>query len=95
MTEQTGEIALSIVIPVYNGAKTIGPLVDALSLLEVEGGHEIIFGRHGLALSQLPTSIGPASNDSLPTSSDAGRLQQLLDYRSLHDNSITSRVCEL
>jgi glycosyltransferase involved in cell wall biosynthesis len=34
--------ALSIVVPVYNGADSIGELVDALEVLEVPGGHEII-----------------------------------------------------
>ena len=34
--------ALSIVIPVYNGADSLGELVDALEALEVPGGHEII-----------------------------------------------------
>jgi glycosyltransferase involved in cell wall biosynthesis len=34
--------ALSIVVPVYNGADSIGELVDALEALEVPGGHEII-----------------------------------------------------
>ena len=34
--------ALSIVIPVYNGARSIGPLVAALAGLEVPGGHEIV-----------------------------------------------------
>jgi undecaprenyl-phosphate 4-deoxy-4-formamido-L-arabinose transferase len=33
---------LSIVVPVYNGAKTVRELVDALSDLGVEGGHEIV-----------------------------------------------------
>jgi glycosyltransferase involved in cell wall biosynthesis len=33
---------LSIVVPVYNGAKTVGELVDALSDLGVDGGHEIV-----------------------------------------------------
>ena len=33
---------LSIVVPVYNGAKTVGELVDALADLDVEGGHEIV-----------------------------------------------------
>jgi undecaprenyl-phosphate 4-deoxy-4-formamido-L-arabinose transferase len=35
-------LALSIVIPVYNGAASIGELVEALQSLEVPGGHEII-----------------------------------------------------
>ncbi len=34
--------ALSIVIPVYNGADSLGELVEALEALEVPGGHEII-----------------------------------------------------
>ena len=33
---------LSIVVPVYNGARTVGELVEALSDLVVPGGHEII-----------------------------------------------------
>ncbi len=39
--------ALSIVIPVYNGAATIGTLVDALAELQVEGGHEIVLVNDG------------------------------------------------
>jgi glycosyltransferase involved in cell wall biosynthesis len=34
--------ALSIVVPVYNGADSVGELVDALGALDVPGGHEII-----------------------------------------------------
>jgi glycosyltransferase involved in cell wall biosynthesis len=36
------DCALSIVIPVYNGAASIGELVAALELLAVPGGHEIV-----------------------------------------------------
>jgi len=39
--------ALSVVIPVYNGAATIGELVSALSSLEVEGGLEIVLVNDG------------------------------------------------
>lgn len=35
-------LALSIVIPVYNGAGSIGELVEALQSLNVPGGHEIV-----------------------------------------------------
>jgi glycosyltransferase involved in cell wall biosynthesis len=35
-------LALSIVIPVYNGARSVGELVAALEALEVPGGHEIV-----------------------------------------------------
>jgi glycosyltransferase involved in cell wall biosynthesis len=34
--------SLSIVVPVYNGATTIGELVDALRALDIEGGLEIV-----------------------------------------------------
>jgi len=39
--------ALSIVVPVYNGAATIGLLVEALSALEVPGGLEIVLVNDG------------------------------------------------
>ena len=35
-------VALSIVIPVYNGADSVGELVEALQSLIVPGGHEIV-----------------------------------------------------
>ena len=38
----TSSPALSIVIPVYNGAGSIGELVAALEGLDVPGGHEIV-----------------------------------------------------
>ncbi|MEI6127465.1 MAG: glycosyltransferase family 2 protein [Pseudomonadota bacterium] len=41
------DYALSIVIPVYNSAATIGRLVDVLATLVVEGGHEIILVNDG------------------------------------------------
>jgi len=40
MSEPT--LALSIVIPVYNGATSVGELVAALEGLEAPGGHEIV-----------------------------------------------------
>jgi glycosyltransferase involved in cell wall biosynthesis len=40
-------VALSIVIPIYGGARTIGPLVASLSRLCVEGGLEIILVNDG------------------------------------------------
>jgi undecaprenyl-phosphate 4-deoxy-4-formamido-L-arabinose transferase len=39
--------ALSIVIPVYNGAKSITELVHALETLDIEGGHEIVLVNDG------------------------------------------------
>lgn len=39
--------SLSIVIPVYNSAKTIGKLINELAKLSIEGGHEIILVNDG------------------------------------------------
>lgn len=39
--------ALSFVIPLYNSAETIGPLVRAIEGLAVEGGHEIVLVNDG------------------------------------------------
>ena len=39
--------ALSIVIPVYNGASSIAELVGALEELSIEGGHEIVLVNDG------------------------------------------------
>lgn len=41
------EFALSIVVPVYNGASSIGVLVDALAQLDVEGGLEVVLVNDG------------------------------------------------
>lgn len=41
------DFTLSIVIPVYNGAKTIGELVGALAALSIKGGHEIVLVNDG------------------------------------------------
>ena len=42
-----GRPALSIVIPVYNGADSIGELVAALEELRIAGGHEIVLVNDG------------------------------------------------
>jgi glycosyltransferase involved in cell wall biosynthesis len=40
-------LALSIVIPVYNGADSVGELVAALEALQIAGGHEIVLVNDG------------------------------------------------
>jgi glycosyltransferase involved in cell wall biosynthesis len=40
-------VALSIVIPVYRGASSIGELVGALEALQIPGGHEIVLVNDG------------------------------------------------
>jgi glycosyltransferase involved in cell wall biosynthesis len=47
MTEPTSLPALSIVIPVYNGAASITELVAALEALDIAGGHEIVLVNDG------------------------------------------------
>ena len=39
--------ALTVVIPVYRGAASIGELVDALAQLDIPGGHEIVLVNDG------------------------------------------------
>ena len=46
-TEHTGPVGLSIVVPVYRGAETVGLLVDALSALRPAGGLEIVLVNDG------------------------------------------------
>src|SRR6202040_4325178 len=40
-------VALSVVIPVYNGASSIAELVGALEQLQIPGGHEIVLVNDG------------------------------------------------
>ncbi len=48
MTDSLGRaIGLSIVVPVYRGATTVGALVEALSALRPEGGIEIVLVNDG------------------------------------------------
>jgi glycosyltransferase involved in cell wall biosynthesis len=46
-------IALSIVVPVYNGASSVPTLTDALGQLDVPGGHEIVLVNDGSADDSL------------------------------------------
>ncbi len=47
MPEPSSTLALSIVIPVYNGAESVGELVAALEALSIPGGHEIVLVNDG------------------------------------------------
>src|SRR3954468_11745386 len=47
MADPAVDPVLSIVVPVYNGAATIGELVEALRALEIEGGRGIVLGVEG------------------------------------------------
>lgn len=47
VTPPTGAVGLSIVVPVYRGADTVGLLVEALSELRPEGGLEVVLVNDG------------------------------------------------
>ena len=47
MPDTAPQLALTIVIPVYNGATSIGELVAALEKLTIDGGHEIVLVNDG------------------------------------------------
>src|SRR5258708_30544888 len=59
--------ALSIVIPVYNGATSIGELVAALEELTIDGGHEIVLVNDGTPDNSLPVCRALLERDRVPT----------------------------
>ncbi len=58
--------ALSIVIPVYNGAQSIGALVGALQALDVPGGHEIVLVNDDSPDNSLEVCRGLLAQTSVP-----------------------------
>ncbi|MEJ0068835.1 MAG: glycosyltransferase family 2 protein [Pseudomonadota bacterium] len=58
--------ALSIVVPVYNGAQTVGTLVHALAALEIVGGHEIVLVVDGSPDDSLAVCRRLAAETALP-----------------------------
>jgi undecaprenyl-phosphate 4-deoxy-4-formamido-L-arabinose transferase len=58
--------ALSIVVPVYNGAQTVGTLVQALAALEIAGGHEIVLVVDGSPDESLVVCRRLAAETNLP-----------------------------
>lgn len=57
---------LSIVVPVYNGAATVGRLVEALSALSVEGGLEIVLVYDGSPDNSLAVCQALAETATVP-----------------------------
>jgi undecaprenyl-phosphate 4-deoxy-4-formamido-L-arabinose transferase len=62
----TSSLALSIVIPVYNGAGSIAELVRALEKLQIEGGHEIILVNDGSPDDSLEVCCALVDGASVP-----------------------------
>lgn len=60
------QVALSIVVPVYNGAKTVGELVAALELLPVEGGIEVVLVNDGSPDNSLEVCRAVAAQATVP-----------------------------
>jgi undecaprenyl-phosphate 4-deoxy-4-formamido-L-arabinose transferase len=59
-------LALSIVIPVYNGASSIAELVGALGDLSIAGGHEIVLVNDGSADDSLEICRGLVAKARVP-----------------------------
>lgn len=58
--------ALSIVIPVYNGARTIAALVEALAEIQVPGGMEVVLVNDGSPDDSLAVCRSVAATSPLP-----------------------------
>ncbi|HWK45417.1 MAG TPA: glycosyltransferase family 2 protein [Stellaceae bacterium] len=59
-------LALSIVVPVYNGAESVGTLVAALETLAVPGGHEIVLVVDGSPDNSLEVCRGLIDKAAIP-----------------------------
>jgi undecaprenyl-phosphate 4-deoxy-4-formamido-L-arabinose transferase len=60
------QLTLSIVIPVYNGADSIGELVGALEALDIPGGHEIVLVVDGSPDNSLEVCRGLVARAKVP-----------------------------
>jgi undecaprenyl-phosphate 4-deoxy-4-formamido-L-arabinose transferase len=59
-------LALSLVIPVYNGANSVGTLVAALEQLDIAGGHEIVLVVDGSPDNSLQVCRELVANARVP-----------------------------
>ncbi len=66
MPETAPALALSIVIPVYNGAESITELVEALEALDIAGGHEIVLVNDGSPDNSLEICRGLVARARVP-----------------------------
>jgi len=64
--EAAARYALSIVVPVYNGADSVGELVGALENLSVPGGHEIVLVNDGSPDNSLAVCRGLVERARVP-----------------------------
>lgn len=66
LTPSPPAVGLSIVVPVYRGAATVGQLVAALSALRPEGGLEIILVNDGSPDDSAPVCRALAASATVP-----------------------------
>jgi glycosyltransferase involved in cell wall biosynthesis len=66
MADSEMPLALSIVIPVYNGADSIGELVAALEALDIPGGHELVLVNDGSPDGSLAVCHGLVERARVP-----------------------------
>jgi glycosyltransferase involved in cell wall biosynthesis len=66
MPDVAPSLALSIVIPVYNGAESIAELVEALEALDIAGGHEIVLVNDGSPDNSLAVCRGLVTRARIP-----------------------------
>ena len=66
LTRGTGRVGLSIVVPVYRGADTIGRLVAALADLAPEGGLEIVLVNDGSPDNSADVCRGLLAENRVP-----------------------------
>jgi glycosyltransferase involved in cell wall biosynthesis len=66
MADSEAPLALSIVIPVYNGAESIAELVAALEALNIPGGHELVLVNDGSPDNSLAVCRGLVERARVP-----------------------------
>src|SRR5439155_5902178 len=64
--ESAGRLALSIVIPVFNGARSVGNLIGSLEDLPIPGGHEIIVVNDGSSDDSLEVLLALLDRTRVP-----------------------------
>src|SRR5437763_7904282 len=64
--DDKARVALSIVVPVYRGADSIGELVHALEQLDIAGGHEIVLVNDGSPDDSLAVCRGLLERARVP-----------------------------
>ena len=81
--ETTPRLALSIVIPVFNGARSVAELIGALEDLPIPGGHEIVLVNDGSADDSLEVLRALFREARVPMTLSTSRATTASTMRSL------------